>query len=388
MKEKIKKVLIAHQSTIPHYRVALYQKMEELKPKEWEFSVIFDDDKLAHDKFFKESVVAEDFNFQIEKATTYNRQFFNRSITYQSFILRAWKYDLIIIGNTINNISYLIGFLYAIFGKSVAVWWHRHNFSKGNLHGMRNLRENFLLWASKRSKGVFTYTAGVKEYLHEQGLDNEKLFVLSNTIDINEKRRSFNNLQSRRDELRESFNLSDKKSLLFVGRLNTAKRLDFLAESFNRLKKKDASYHLSIIGGGDDSIVRHLIDTFGSESVAYHGVLTETDHLSQHYIASDLFVYPGDVGLGPLHSLCFNLPALVIDSDSHGPEFEYLNEHNSVIMPRDTTNEDFANKIEELLLNDAKLKQLRSGAWDSIKHLTIDNMAKSFIEGINSILST
>lgn len=360
--------------------------MEELKPKEWEFSVVFDNNKSTHDKFFKEPVAAEDFNFKIEKTSTYNRQFFNRSITYQSFILRAWEYDLIIIGNTINNLSYLIGFLYAIFGKSIAAWWHRHNFSKENLHGMRNLRENFLLWASKRSKGVFVYTAGVKEYLHEQGFDNEKVFVLSNTIDINEKRRSFNNLQSLRDELRESFNLSGKKSLLFVGRLNTAKRLEFLAESFNLLKKKDASYHLCIIGGGDDSIVRHLIDTFGSESVAYHGVLTDTDKLARHYIASDLFVYPGEVGLGPLHSLCFDLPVLVIDSDSHNPEFEYLNEHNSVIMPRDTSNEDFANKIEELLSNNAKLKVLRSGAWDSIKHLTIENMAKNFIKGVNEIL--
>lgn len=362
--------------------------MQELKPKEWVFSVVFDDGKSGHAKFFKEPVIAENFGFKIEKTSTYNKRIFNRSLTYQSFILNAKGYDLIIIGNTINNLSYLIGFFYAIFGKSIAVWWHRHNFIKQNLRGLRYIREHFLLWASKRSKGIFAYTVSVKKYLSEQGLDKEKVFVLGNTIDIDEKRRAFINIQSKRDELRKSFNLTGKKALLLVGRLNTGKRLDFLADSFYRLKKKDNNYHLSIIGGGDDFIVRKLIDKFGRESIAYHGVLTETEHLAQHYIASDLFVYPGDVGLGPLQSLCFDLPVLVIDSISHGPEFEYLNKHNSIILPRDTTEEDFANKIEELLSSDTDLKELRSGIWDSIKHLTIDNMAKNFINGINSILGT
>ena len=38
----IKKVLIAHQSTIPHYRVPFYEAVERLRPKWWEFSVIYD----------------------------------------------------------------------------------------------------------------------------------------------------------------------------------------------------------------------------------------------------------------------------------------------------------------------------------------------------------
>jgi hypothetical protein len=38
-------------------------------------------------------------------------------------------------------------------------------------------------------------------------------------------------------------------------------------------------------------------------------------------------------------------------------------------------------------LNDGrKQEQLRSSAWSSIEHLTIENMAKNFIQGINTVL--
>ena len=48
------KVLIAHQSTIPHYRVPFYNSLENQKPDNWQFDVVFDISELEKPRFFKE----------------------------------------------------------------------------------------------------------------------------------------------------------------------------------------------------------------------------------------------------------------------------------------------------------------------------------------------
>ncbi|GAH12915.1 unnamed protein product, partial [marine sediment metagenome] len=42
--------------------------------------------------------------------------------------------------------------------------------------------------------------------------------------------------------------------------------------------------------------------------------------------------------------------------------------------------------IFDLFEDQVRLKQLKSNAWPSIQHLTIEAMAKNFINGINAIL--
>ena len=38
----MKKVMIAHQSTIPHYRVPFYNMLNKMRPIDWQFEVVFD----------------------------------------------------------------------------------------------------------------------------------------------------------------------------------------------------------------------------------------------------------------------------------------------------------------------------------------------------------
>jgi glycosyltransferase involved in cell wall biosynthesis len=222
--------------------------------------------------------------------------------------------------------------------------------------------------------------------LVHNGVDDKKIYILYNTIDIEKQRSVFDNLISQRDLLRRKENLEDKKVLLFVGRLNKRKKLDYLFETFTLLHKIDPRYHLLVIGGGDASLINHLKKSCGESSVGYYGVVSEED-ISYFYIVSDLYVFPGAVGLGPLQALCFDLTPAVIDSPIHNPEYEYLNERNSLILPSGTSAQKYAYTISQHLENREQWRKSRAQAWPSIRHLTIDNMAKNFIHGINSILS-
>jgi hypothetical protein len=94
----------------------------------------------------------------------------------------------------------------------------------------------------------------------------------------------------------------------------------------------------------------------------------------------------GAVGLAPLQALCFDLACLVLDWPANGPEFEYLSASNGVILAADITPDEYARAVVQLFDNEACLAKMRMNAWASIQHLTIEAMAKNFIEGINTIL--
>jgi hypothetical protein len=52
------------------------------------------------------------------------------------------------------------------------------------------------------------------------------------------------------------------------------------------------------------------------------------------------------------------------------------------------TPEDYAQAIKELFDTPDHLNSLRQNAWPSIEHLTIEQMAKNFIHGVNIILGS
>lgn len=381
---KINRVLIAHQSTIPHYRVPFYEEVERQRPKEWEFTVIYAP-KVSRWKHFTEIDPAR-VRFPVRQTWTIALPIDGKRISFQSFVFNLWEYDCIVIENALNNLSYPLTFLYRWFGKAVLLWGHGKDSSVVNPIGIKKASEGFKRWLSRKADGFFAYTDGVKKHLVENGVDEGKIFVLNNTIDINQQRRIFESLSSDRERMRRDLGVSGDKVLLYVGRMNRRKRLDLLTEAFSVLRESDKSYQLQVVGSGDESMINAVREQHGEEAVRYHGVITEPDQLAPLYLTSDLYVFPGDIGLGPLQALCYDLTPVMIDSQTHNPEYEYLNEKNAVILPEGSSPTDYAEAIDNLLHNKDKWISLRAQAWPSIRHLTIENMAKNFIRGINTVL--
>ena len=123
------------------------------------------------------------------------------------------------------------------------------------------------------------------------------------------------------------------------------------------------------------------------QNISYFGPITNVNKLAPIYVAADIFSFPGSVGLGPLQALCYDLHVITIDSDIHPPEIEYLSSKNSLVLSSDTTPKSYAQSIIELFADTKKLNDLQMNTWSTIKHLTIENMAKNFVMGINSILT-
>jgi glycosyltransferase involved in cell wall biosynthesis len=381
----VKRVLIAHQSTIPHYRVRFYQEVERLRPTWWNFTVIYDADETRK-QFFLE-LDHETFGFHVKCVHTHELKVGNRRMVFQTFPFTAWKYDLIVVGNTTHNLSYPLTYLWRFLGKPIAFWGQGRDTSVEDAIGLKSLSEKAKIWLTCRSDGFFAYTKSVHDFMKQQGLNENKIFTLYNTIDTERLRSIFEEHIQFRDAYKRREGLEDKKVLLFVGRLNKRKRLDFLIETFAILKRKDPQYHLLVIGGGDTSYIAKLEETCGKEAISYKGSVSEED-INYYYIISDLYIFPGAVGLGPIQALCFDLTPVVIDSPIHNPEYDYLNASNSVICNRTVSPAEYADAIDTHLQDTEQWHRVRSQAWPSIRHLTVENMAKNFVHGINTILGS
>ena len=382
-KRQIKRVLIAHQSTIPHYRVPFYQAVERLRPRNWEFTVIYDQKEA--DKLFFMSPDSGKFNFKIKNSKSYIFNIFGRRLIFQTFPFTSLKYDLLIVGQAMNNVAYPISFIQKIFKKPIAYWGQGRDLYLVNNGTLKNLTENLKFSLTKLADGFFAYTDGVKSYLIKKGIKSEKIFPLQNTIDINEQRKVYEKLLPDREMMRRELDIEHNKVILYVGRFNKEKRKDILADTFVRLFKVDNTYKLLVVGGGDFSLFDNAIQKCGANNICLFGAIPENE-IGKYFVISDLFVIPGSVGLNALQAMCYDLIPVVIDSPFQSPEYEYLNKNNALILNNTADAKQYADAIHNLFCDERKRNKIKSQIWNSIQNLTIENMAANFIFGINKLL--
>lgn len=374
---KLKKVLII-QPGIRHYRVPFYNTLERARPDWWNFSVTFDASKSAQKRHLFDAINENSLRFHTHKV---RQLVLLGRIEYQTAWMVGINADLIIATHATKNIVYLTSMLHKLHGTKFAWWGHGRDHSIVNAKGIKAITEWIKSKSAKCADGYFAYTHGVRNEMIATGLDPDRVFALQNTIDIDEQRRTFEEVKQHRYEIRSQFGINSGYVLLFVGRFTTNKRIAFLLDAFKLLRERRSDVHLFLVGGGGEQY-----DLESIPGVKWFGSIEDHKKLAPIYVASDLFAFPGAVGLGPLQAMCYDLPVITIDSAVHMPEVEYLTSMNSIMLPRDTDSDGFANALHTLLNNTDQLDSLRTSTWDSIRHLTIDNMTQNFVRGVNTIL--
>lgn len=378
----MRSILIAHQSSIPHYRIPFYNALENLRPNKWRFEVVIPRSEINQKKYFKDDLNSGDFLFPTLNVNTYSWNIGSRTLGYQTFWLEAGNYDLIIVEDAINNLTYPLCHIHKLSGTQIAYWGLGRDRKVDKHSPLTYLVNQLKLFLNQKANGYFAYTEGVKNHLISQGIPEDKIFTVNNTIDISQHRTSFQNATNRRESIRRDLGVSKKNVLLFVSTFKKAKRADFLLNAFSFLQEKNNKFHLLLVGSGGEAYLEK-----SSENITYFGSVVEIQKLAPIYVASDIFAYPGQVGLAPLQALCYDLPVITIDSHfNHGPEIEYLTPENSIILDQSTSPEEYARAITDLFQDNKRLQLLKSNTWPSIRHLTIEQMANNFIGGINLIL--
>lgn len=375
------RVLIAHQSGIPHYRVPFYSALEMRSGRDLAFDVVWDP-KQPFMSGLSSGKKPGPFPFSTMDSRTFGAKLFGKTIRFQDFLFHARGYDLIVVEHALNNLSYPLSHLLQLGKMPLVYWGHGRDIRANPASAVKWVMETLKLRLAYLADGYFAYTEGVKAYLVRKGLPEARIQVLNNTIDILAERELFNRLGALRGSIRADQGFDAKKVLIFVGRFRRGKRLDFLLRAFQSLRRMDPSYCLLMIGAGD-----HPVGFDTQEGVRMMGPIFDPEQLARLFVAGDAYIIAGDVGLGPLQALCYDLPVVAIHSGTHGPEFEYLSSENAVLLPESTDPKGFAAAIHDLLADPNTTAEFAASIWPTISHLTVENMADRFIAGVDATLA-
>jgi glycosyltransferase involved in cell wall biosynthesis len=146
------------------------------------------------------------------------------------------------------------------------------------------------------------------------GVPKEKIAVIPNGIDLLE----YGNLP-RKGSFKKKFNiLESEKIILYLGRINKTKGIDFLVKGYARFVRSLQDDNVTlVIAGPDDGYlgkIKRLVDSLGIVGkTMFTGTLQEREKVSA-YVDSDIVVNvePRNVfGLVPLEAMACSTPVIV-----------------------------------------------------------------------------
>lgn len=299
-------------NTAPHYRSAIFQMMD----RELGCDFVFGDKVLDIKKM--------DYSTLTHKVTeVHNLKL--KSCYYQKGVLRFLHsaYDKYIITGDSRCLSTWLFLVLLLFlpKKKVYLWSH------GWLKKKKGIDKLISRMFFGLADGVFIYNNRSRLLMTEGGIKARKLFTVYNSLDYDTQLAIRNDLHDSNVYLDHFGN--DNKTIIFIGRLTTVKRLDLLLEAVASLKKQGHYYNIVLVGDGES---RSLLEQKTSElvlqnNVWFFGASYDEKTNAELLYNADLCVSPGNIGLTAMHSMMFGCPCITNnDFDHQMPEFEAVQE--------------------------------------------------------------
>ncbi len=253
----------------------------------------------------------------------------------------------------------LIFFRFRIFGKKRFYWWSHATAGKQGKTGY--LLRKFVY---KKSSGVMAYNQSGRKTLQEMGIGETRIAVVNNSI--NNEDYGFLNYDPDKKARKEAF------TILYSGRVTKAKKVDLLIKALGIAKKKGLNeFKCYIIGEGEIERLRQLAE---ENNIKNEIVFTDARYGKENhefFLQSDLFVYPGGIGLSIVHAMSFGLPVITTNNTADQfPEFELLVPGVNGDLFTDNSEMDLAGKII---------------TWKSIMSKKGDQISKACIQRIKDM---
>jgi glycosyltransferase involved in cell wall biosynthesis len=293
---------------LAHYRKDLYEHF--LSCNHFKFKIVGGKNYLGIQSFDDERFIKLNYlSFRLYKQNFYHLK---DAIKY---VLNN-KPDIVICSGVDFHHIYTIVlyFIYRIILRKEFYWWSHATFGNQGKFG-RWIRKLFYRSAS----GVFVYSRKGKENLLTMGVKGNKIQIINNAINYED----YGYLNKAIIDLESSHEIF---TILFSGRINKERKLDVLIRALGIIKEKDQfQFKCYIIGSGDIEPIKNLSKELNiSDKIVFTGPKYGKE-IFPYFLESDIFVYPGGIGLALLHALSFGLPVITTDNYSiQMPEIELL----------------------------------------------------------------
>lgn len=215
--------------------------------------------------------------------------------------------------------------------------------------------------------GMIAYSQlGAEEYA-ALGFPREKIFVAHNSVSP---------APEKPDDRPQTVK---RTTILFVGRLQARKRVDFLLRACAEM---DSKPRLLIVGDGPERLAMEELakEVYPSAEFigAKHGV-----ELKPYFQQADLFVLPGTGGLAVQEAMSYGLPVIVAKGD--GTQDDLVREGNGwQIEPENY--EALVSTIKNALSDIARLREMGKESFRIVsEEINIEKMADVFVRALNSL---
>ena len=208
---------------------------------------------------------------------------------------------------------------------------------------------------------------GADEYA-ALGFPREKIFVAHNSVS-----RAPTSLPDHRSETADPF------TILFVGRLQARKRIDYLLKACAQLKSRP---RLVIVGDGPE---RESLESLAKEiypSAEFIGARHGAE-LKPYFTEADLFVLPGTGGLAVQEAMSYGLPVIVAQGDGtqddlvrNGNGWQISPDHFEVLLAT----------MKDALSDVARLRKMGEESYRIVKEeINIEKMVETFVQALNML---
>ncbi len=372
--------IIVLQPTIPEYRLPLFERLSH--SLNIELRVYGSEDYMTAAEL-KNGNRTTTFSYSKCKSKT----FAGGRVVWQSGLhfgewLRAGDV-LVLCGNPRYLSNYPLILRARQLGIGV-VWWGQ-GWSVGSRGFFSWLRQKIMKFADV----LLLYTdEEVRDYV-KLGFDSGRVFATNNAID---QEQAFKLTSEWNDvrlmQFRSENEIKDRRVLIFCGRLIKKTEVDFLVGILPKIVQRWPKILLAVIGDGPmrADLQAQAFESGVQDHIRWLGSIYDEQIIAPWFLSSEVFVYPGAIGLSLLHSMGYGLPVLThSDRVYHGPEFSAIRDGKNSLTFRKGDEYDFIEKLGLLMDNDAVRRDLSRSARLTVEDkYSITEMVTRFVGAIHA----
>jgi glycosyltransferase involved in cell wall biosynthesis len=357
--------------TVPEYRVALFEGLAERLPGRIEI------------------VTADSNSYKVKGAKCdfgHERIAIGPMTIYKGLSLDGLsKGDVITVDGSPKALSPMGIALIAKLKGIRVVWWGHHLSAQPKWY-----RVKIRLWLAKMLADIFLcYTDDGIKFLVENGFRRDRVFATGNTIDTKSVQKLIEKYSNGNDivKFKQDKGLEGRFVLLFCGRLRALTGLEVLIQALQNLKKMGRLVKCVVIGAGKemDSLKELAKTQEVDDMILWTGELRGQERLALWFLSSDVFTYPGRVGLSVIHAMSYGLPVILNDNQQdHGPEYSVFRPGENGWAFHAGSSKDLTDAIVRAMDSPSRVVFGANGRRRVVESYSIERMVERFLEAVDA----
>ena len=379
MTKKADKKIFLYQRLLPHYRVPVYEKINQALNNK--LLVIYDTPP-SQTAFIEKN---EDLGFTTFKLRNFLLlggklfwQFFYKPIT------AFGKPKAILIEANPRILSLYFLYIFCKLTHTPFIPWG-HGGSRSRDIASGNYRDIINRWIVKSSDAYICYSDGIKDSI-SRITPSEKLFVARNTLDSDTLIPIRKKLEREKPEkLKKELGLEATYYLCFIGRLLPEKQINLFLKVLGILQEDGLNIGGIIMGDGPEKEALEtqvLIENLNH--VHFLGNIANWEISGKYLYVSDVMLMPGYVGLSVNHALCFGVPVITQAAGEngpyHSPEVEFIIKGETGFICQNGSLKDMVNAVKNIL-SERQIFRKKTKAYFDTK-LSVNNMVQAVVDAL------